>query len=369
MPNPITPDAEKFLDAKITEVVEKALASRPAPAAAPAVIKSKMFETKSPALAALGIRAKATFAAAAEKHGWDVGSLKEFVGKAAGIFEGVLEQGGIWAQETKSSETIEVLRSSTVLLQAGARVESGYGSKLTIGRINEGATATWEGEGAGPAESDLGTGLLQLGAYKVMAHVRLSGSLLAKAGMQSAEQVGADVAASIGLKVDQAGFFGTGGKQPLGIQSQVVAANKFAIAGTTDAQKEADLDKLVKVVAESDLPIMNNGAGYFMAWKTLFNLRAIRSNGIFVFEGLRNLAAPTINGFPVYVTESFAGKNLIAFGLANQLYFGAARPLETRMGLNGTDFKEDMQSLLGVAEVDWALRHQEAFSFLTGVTY
>jgi len=102
---------------------------------------------------------------------------------------------------------------------------------------------------------------------------------------------------------------------------------------------------------------------------TMLDLSELRDNAGYVFPGLQDFENPRLNGFPVHHSESLQGKNLIGFGLARQLYFGEATPLEVTVGESGDDFDADMVTIRGLTEVDWALRHEQAFAFLKDVTY
>ncbi|NNC00209.1 phage major capsid protein, partial [Corallococcus exiguus] len=178
-PAAVPPVVEAALAPLITKHVEAALAARPAiispaaPGRGPALLKYKgMFDTEHPALAALGVRLKAAFLEYEDRTGREKAKalnqpLREWLEKvkSAGVFESVFAQGGnLWARESRSEEIIDVLRPASILLRAGPRIESGYGSKLTIGVINDGVQVQWEGEDEESSESDLDTGDLILGA-------------------------------------------------------------------------------------------------------------------------------------------------------------------------------------------------------------
>ncbi|MFP2960271.1 phage major capsid protein [Myxococcus sp. 1LA] len=385
---PVVPKAvEVALAPLITKHVEAALASRqPAPVEpggkAPAVLKYKgMFDTERPAHAALGLRMKMAFLdfedrTAREKSQARNQPLREFIDKAksAGVFEGVFSQGGsIWARETRSEEIIDVLRPASILLAAGCRVESGYGSKLTIGVINEGVSVAWEGEDEEASEGELDTGDLVLGAYKAMATIRISNDLMRKGTLRSAEQIATDIGRAMGGAFDVAGLTGKGSKTPTGILN-TTGIGKKAISGTSNDQKVADLKGMVADVMAANIPITGSNPFYFMTSGTMMHLGSLRDaagsgNGGWVFPGLQDLERPTINGFPVRHTESLAGKNIMGFGLAQELYFGNAAPLEIELGENGNDFRRDRKTVRGVQEGDWQLRRPKAFSVRTGVTY
>ncbi|CAM4466113.1 phage major capsid protein [Corallococcus exiguus] len=387
-PAAVPPVVEAALAPIILKHVEAALAARPAiispaaPGRAPALLKYKgMFDTEQPALAALGLRLKAAFLEYEDRTGREKAKnlnqpLREWLEKvkSAGVFESVFAQGGsIWARESRSEEIIDALRPASILLRAGPRIESGYGSKLTIGVINEGVHVAWEGEDEESSESDLDTGDLILGAFKAMGTIRIANSLMRKGNLRSAEQLAADVGRAMGLAFDQAGLVGKGSKTPTGIVN-TAGITKKAITGTTIEQKVADLKAMVADVMEANIPLEGANPFYFMTSTTMMGLSSLRDaassgTGGWVFPGLQDLQNPTINGFPVGHTQTLAGKNIIGFGLAQELYFGNASPLEMELGENGNDFNRDRKTLRGVQEGDWQVRRPKAFSVRTGVTY
>lgn len=361
---------EKLMEAKTLAAVEKALADRDAAkgggtSRAQPVIKS-LEQCRKEYFALLGLRMKAMFATAPGVKGIEK-SFVESVNKAIGAFEGTFAQGGAFVPTEHSSEVIELLRDRSVLLEAGARSES-YKGQLNIGKLNGGATAAWVAEGSAPPDSAIDTANVILGAHKLMVVLDLSNDGLRNPAFSSAYNAGADMASAAAVVMDQGGLYGDGVQNaPLGIDKQVDAGNKFAISGTSVQAKVDDLDKLVLKVMQSKLPLSGNKPGYIMSSKTFMGLKGLRESGLWVFRSQLDGSQPTLNGQPVYVTDSLEGKNLIIFGLFNQLYFGNETPLEIQSA--EPNFKSDVTTYRGVMRGDWKLRHNKSFSVLTGVTY
>lgn len=365
-----TEQLEKLMEAKSAAAVEKALADRDAAkgggtSRGQPVVKS-VEQLRRERLALLGLRMKALFASMPSAKGIEK-SFVESVNKAIGAFEGTFSQGGAFIPTEHSSEVIEVLRDRSVLLEAGARSES-YKGQLNIGKLNGGATAAWVKEGDAPPDSALDTGNVILGAHKLMVVLDQSNDALRNPAFSSAYNAGADMAAAAGITMDQGGLYGDGAANaPLGIDKQVDAGNKFAIAGVTVQNKVDDLDKLVLKVMQSKVPLAGNKPGFIMSSKTFMGLKGLREAGLWVFRSQLEASQPTINGQPVYVTDSIEGKNIIVFGLFNQLYFGNETPLEIQSA--EPNFKSDVTTYRGVMRGDWKLRHNKSFALLTGVTY
>ncbi|MFY1829130.1 phage major capsid protein [Myxococcus fulvus] len=381
-PPPLPASMQRAVDAAATRAVERGLASRPNPSApSPATSGAKDLQMDAPkgqeALARLGVRIKAQYVEQAERFGImhkpGMAALKAYVEKckAVGAFASIFEQGGaIWARETRSEEVVELLRADAILLRAGARTVSGYGGKFVVGRMNEGPRVFWVGEGQPPEKSEVKTGTVELGAHKAMALCPISNDLMRLGNSAASADVGREVTQAMGLEVDIVGLYGKGAKKPTGVFEVVPNGNKSAITGTNIDQVRADLKlKLIRPILTAKLKLAGNSPFYFMSSAHLLFLSELRDAAGYVFPGLQDLENPTLNGFPVEATESLYGKGHIGFGLANQLWYGEASAMETTVGEASGDFETDQMTLRAVWNGDWALRHREAFAFLTGVTY
>jgi HK97 family phage major capsid protein len=340
----------------------KALKDRPPPAAIAAA--KNLTDLRRDATALLGYRVMKAWAATARNVPAEtLGAIT----KAAGALEAVFAQGGSLVPQAWDSETIEVLRDITVLLRAGVRVKT-YKGILNCGRLNGGAVAAMVAEGGSPAATTLSTDAVVLGAKKAMALLNVSNDLLRNPSWSNAYDVGVDMAQALGVLVDGQGLNGDGvGPNIKGIPLHVKAAHKFAIAGTTLADKIADFDKMTRVVMESKIPFEGNAPGWVMSSKTFMGLKSLRDNAGWVFRHTLDLPQPMLNGYPVWRTDSIASANIVEFGLFRQLFMGIETELE--IASFEPDFKADETTFRGVMRVDTALRHDSAFAVLTGVTY
>lgn len=314
-------------------------------------------------------RAKASQQATGEH--WD--KLDKFLmrTKAAGQFASVYEQGGNFLRETVSSELVELVRPNSILMRAGVRSVSGYGAKLTMGTQDSGVQVYWAAEGQPATTSTVQGGAISLTAHKVIARARLSNDLLRLGTLDSAALLGQDMAAALALEVDIVGLKGKGPKKPNGVREQMDATYRTASAGASVANKIADTDDLMSRVEKANVPggLAANGAFYYMDTDTYYALRSTRDAAGWVFPELRDATNPRLNGFPVLRSETLAGDEVLGFGLAAQLIFGEAVPLELATGEDGNDFSSDMFTMRGVTEVDWLLRYRKAFAEKTGVDY
>lgn len=393
-PNPtpavpaLPPDVEAALTpligAVVTKTVEAAFASRPNPPA-PVTSGATDLQLDVPSdmrrYAVIGYRMKAAYHRAAVQRGLEkeekfsrLGRFLDRV-KATGVFNSILEQGGIWARETQSTDTslLEVLRSESVLLKAGAMTISDYGSRLTIGKLTSGVTVYWLAEGEEIPKSDVRTGLISLGAHEMGARAPISNALLQLGNMDAAALIGRDMTAAIGVEVDMVGIKGVGAKRPQGYRTQTASnGNVEAISGTATTDKIADLDELVQQVHAGNLPGgigEVNSPAYIMDMDIMYHLRGIRDTAGWVFPELRNLQDPRINGFRVFTPTSVSGDNRIDFLLAKYLLLGEAQATQYTLGEADGDFAANMVSMRAVGFVDWLVRRAEAFSAKTGVSY
>jgi HK97 family phage major capsid protein len=369
-----------------TQAAEAALASRPnnPMPSAPAITGKDMqldVPTSEQRYAWIGYQVKSAYLEAAERRGKGkeekFAKLRKYVErvKSTGIFNTVLNQGGIWARETQSTDTslIEVLRSEAVLLKAGAMTLTDYGSRITIGKLDSGVTVYWLAEGEPVTKSDARTALISLGAHEFGALAPISNAVLQLGGMDASAIIGREMAAAIAAEVDLVGIKGSGAKKPQGYRGQTADnGNVEAISGTATTNKIDDLDDLVEQVDSGNLP---GGIGevnspcYLMDKDIMYSLRRLRDNAGWVFPELRDLKNPMINGFPVFTPTSVAGDNRIDFFLAKYLMMGEAAATQYTLGEADGDFASNMVSMRAIGFVDWLVRRTQAFASKTTVTY
>ncbi|QSQ24858.1 phage major capsid protein [Pyxidicoccus parkwayensis] len=383
-PPPVIPASLKsYIDAEIARGVEAALASRPnPPARAPITGKDLQLDLTEDTpqkrlFASLGLRMKAAYLARA-RH-FDVAGKSEFKGlvafmertKSAGQFLSVFEQGGAFARETMSTELVALTRPNSILLSAGMRVISDYGSQLSMGSVEDGVKVYWIAEGEPPPPSNVTLGKLVLTVHKLGALARLTNDLMRLGAMDASALVGEDMAAAFALEIDTTGLKGVGPKRPNGVRSQMKDSQRNASAGTTVEKMIADTRSVKTAVAKANIAggLRANGGFYYLSTDTHDSLAQLRDNGNWVFPTLQDEENPTLYGHPVKVTETLAGDKVLGFGLAKQFIMGEAQPLEVAMGENGNDFAADAVTMRGIAYVDFLLRYPKAFAEKTGVAY
>lgn len=114
---------------------------------------------------------------------------------------------------------IDLLRNRTTIMQLG-HIMGGLVGNVEIPKATGGATAYWVGEGENVAGSNPTTGQRELSPKTVGALVDITRSLLQQSSPDAENIVWNDINKALALKIDKAGYYGTGtGKQPLGLKN------------------------------------------------------------------------------------------------------------------------------------------------------
>jgi HK97 family phage major capsid protein len=134
-------------------------------------------------------------------------------------------------------ELIDLQRNLEAVSAAGAReVALPPNGRLQFPKLTGGSTAYWVGEGTSIAESQPGTGNLDLQAKKLGVLVRMNNELLRFASPSAEGLVRFDMARSAALKADLAMLEGTGGAQIRGVMTYTGGGGiTFHTAGVTGA--------------------------------------------------------------------------------------------------------------------------------------
>jgi HK97 family phage major capsid protein len=297
--------------------------------------------------------------------------------------------GGALIPENMSSELIELLRPATVVRRMGARVIDNPTGRLDIGRQNSGATSGWIGEGEAIVPSQPSFGRLVLTGKKLATFVPISNDLLNQVPMGMEDFVGNDMLLSHAVAEDSAYIRSLGTEnKPTGIRYLVDQANNvIATAGTTLAQIDEDLTTAMYRVIDAN--VVGQRAGWLMHPRTFLYLMTLRDasgagagTGGYAFMDM--LARGELLGAPIGLTTSIP-KNLgggteteLYYGLFDQLLIGETG--EVRMESSNSAgyvqsatqhnaFQEDETVLRLIHKVDSKLRHNRAFSVVTGITW
>lgn len=279
-------------------------------------------------------------------------------------------------------EFIELLYPATIAYALGANPLD-FNRQIDLGRLNSGATTYYVSEGSAITISQPAVGKIALVARKLAALVPMSNELLRNPSISADMMVRNDIIAQIALRRDLSFFRGSGvNGEPKGITNWIVAGNKNASAGTTLANKVADLLQAVRLVDESNVPLTSGGWAFSPRTKWAL-AGTLDSQGRFVFAEM--LAAGNLFGFKFGTTTQIPN-NLS--GSNSEVYFGAFNDAilgrDTGTGLavelfpNGTYYdgsaiqsgiSNDQSVIRAMEGHDVALRHTNTFSMITGVAW
>jgi len=295
----------------------------------------------------------------------------------------VFSAGGSLLPEDLSAEFIELLRPLSVVRAMGARTMQVPHGKMDIGRLNSGATSYWTAEGAPITVSQPSTGRLVLDLKKLATLVPVSNDVrrFAPAGVEGL--VGDDMLAAHAQAEDQA-FIRSNGtlSRPRGIRHLMASANAFATAGTSLQQITDDLSKAQYKVIGSD--VRGSQSGWIMNPRSFFHLMSLRDgNGNYVF--MDELSRGQLGGHRVGLTNNVP-RNLgggtneteIYFGMFDELIIGDGASVEYDESnaatyndgvSNRNSFQTDETLLRLIAHNDMVMRHDKAFSCITGITW
>lgn len=292
--------------------------------------------------------------------------------------------GGALIPEEYSSDFIEFLYNNTAVRKLGANVLDMPEGNLNIGRQNATATAYWVGEGAQITPSQGTYGQLRLSAKKLGVFVPVSNDIVRRLPRGFESLVMGDMT-SVAVIAEDAKFIRGDGTAdtPKGIYNWVASSQRFAANGTVNlANVTADLLRAMYKVEGSN--INPQRPGWMFNPRIKFYLMSLRTDdGYPVFlDEMRN---GTLYGAPFETTNSIP-KNLGGSSDESEIYYGAfehaviGQTLNVEIAMSDSasylsgatthhGFQEDVSVLRLLHEVDFALRHDSAFSVITAVDW
>ncbi len=262
---------------------------------------------------------------------------------------------------------IELLRNAMVIDSLGARMLTGLVGNIAIPKLAGAATAYWVAENTAPTESQQTLAQVTMTPKTVGAFTDISRRLLLQSSIDVEQMVNQDLAAILGLAIQQAAINGTGASnQPSGILTQVTST---VIGGTNGAAPSwANM-----IALESDVAVQNADVGN-MAYLTNAKVRGklkgtskVSGQNGFIWEG----GDTPVNGYRAAVTNAVPS-NLTkgtSSGVASAIIFGNWS--ELIVGMWGSlDLMTDPYSgstagtvrVVAMQDVDVAIRHVESFA-------
>lgn len=274
--------------------------------------------------------------------------------------------GNLVATNLMAGNFIDLLRNAMVIDGLGAQFLTGLVGKIAIPKQSGGATAYWVAESGAPTESQQTIAQVTMQAKTVGAFTDISRQLLKQSSIDVEGFVQRDLAAVLGLAIQQAAISGTGqNNQPSGLLTLITPS----VAGGTDgaAPTWANIIEL-----ETDVSVANadvGSMGYLTNAKVRGKLKgttkANNQNG-FVFEQgdmpLNGYRAGITNAVPSNLTKG-AGTDLsaILFGNFADLLIGMWGGLDLTVDPYSGSTSGTVR-VVALQDVDVAIRHAESFA-------
>ena len=271
--------------------------------------------------------------------------------------------GNLVATELLASSFIELLRTRTVVIQAGATMLTGLVGNIDIPKQTGGATAYWVGEGNAPTESTQTVGQVELTPHTVGAFTDYTRRLMLQSSIDVERFVRDDLTAVIARAIDLAALHGDASgdpNQPDGIEN---------ISGVGTPAGNHDWDGVVAL--ETEVSAANADVGR-LAYVTNALVRgALKTtqkdagSGLFVWAD----GSTPLNGYRALVSNQVRSDG--GGGSDSFLFFGNWGDLLIGMW-SGLDILVDPYThstsgtmrIVALQDVDVNVRHAESFAYI-----
>ena len=317
--------------------------------------------------------------------------------------------GGFLVPTQFSTDLIELLRPSAVVRSLNPLTMPMPNGSVKVPKIVTGSVASYIGENTNIGKTQQEFGQIALSFKKLAALVPISNDLVRYSSPSADTIVRDDMVRAMATREDKAFIRddGTSGT-PKGLKYWVNPINKFNANATVNlANVTTDLGKMIQKLMQADVPIIvaqfpaggpnqiqpiTARPGWLMSPRTYMYLTTVQnSQGFYAFRP--EMMTGTLWGFPYRVTSQILETNLLSGGQyvdtggsAAELYFGAFAhavigeavqimvDASTEAAYNdGTGlqaaFSLDQTVVRVLAEHDFALRYDKAFSVLQGMTW
>jgi HK97 family phage major capsid protein/HK97 family phage prohead protease len=274
--------------------------------------------------------------------------------------------GNLVATNLLSGNFIDLLRNAMVIDGLGAQFLTGLVGKIAIPKQSGGATAYWVAESGAPTESQQTIAQVTMQAKTVGAFTDISRQLLKQSSIDVEGFVQRDLAAVLGLAIQQAAISGTGqNNQPSGLLTLITPS---VIGGTDGAAPTwANIIELETdvAVANADVGSMGYLTNAKVRGKLKGTTKANNQNG-FVFEQgdmpLNGYRAGITNAVPSNLTKG-SGTDLsaILFGNFADLLIGMWGGLDLTVDPYSGSTSGTVR-VVALQDVDVAIRHAESFA-------
>lgn len=270
------------------------------------------------------------------------------------------------ATDVRPGDFITALRNAMVLDQLGARFLSGLQGNVAIPKQSGAGTAYWVAENIAPTETQQVLAQVTMTPKTVGAFTDISRRLLLQSSIDVENMVQTDLAAVLGLAIQQAAINGGGGSTPTGILTAITST----VVGGTDGraptwQNCIDLETGV-ASANADIGKMGYLTNAKMRGRFKSTQKFSGSNGMPIWD---NNNTP-VNGYQAAITNAVPS-NLTkgsSHGVCSAIIFGNFADLV--IGLwGGLDLMVDPYTgssagtvrVVTLQDVDVAIRNIESF--------
>ncbi|MCI5096651.1 MAG: phage major capsid protein [Rhodobacteraceae bacterium] len=288
--------------------------------------------------------------------------------------------GGVLIPRPQTDVLIELLKPKVVVRKLGAVSHDMPAGKLRNGRVASAPTAGYIGENAPIVESEPTFDNVDQDFKTLTALVPIGNALLSFASPSVGTLVRNLLLDYSGLRADLAFLRsdGTGGT-PKGLRHWCLPGHLLTEALATPAAVEAALRKMVSIVDDANVPMLN--PGWAMRASTKHFLASLRdpNSGAKIYPSID--ASNTLHGYPIETTSQIPN-NLgggadteITFADFSEIMIGDAQEIRIAssteaafVDTNGdtiSAFQRDLTLMRAVSRHDLAPVHDEAISVLT----
>lgn len=290
--------------------------------------------------------------------------------------------GGLTIPQTYAADFIRLFGPATIVRRR-AQVVPGNASYL---KGKTGASVGYVGEMEQGGVTGVTMGLLDMKEKDIAAILPISNKLLRNTAFGVEAYCRDELVRAAAEFEDRMFLYGTGtGKQVQGYSHSILAANKFAATNTTtptNANVRGDLRKILKALANANVPVDANAPAWFMHPSMKMCLEDIYQGDVKAFPTLEG-PNPTLLGYPVDTTTQITGPA----DAGGEIFFGGHRyamigdTVTMRIttsdqasfkDANGNQVNMWAQGLMAIKldmSHDFALRYDQAFGMLTAVKW
>ena len=303
------------------------------------------FEASAAAARAAGVTAQGLYIPADILRGWNKRDLNSS------------DDAAVIGEDYRAGDFVDVLRNSSSVMQAGARMLTGLVGDVAIPRKATASAAAWIAtEGAAASESEPTFNQITMAPKTVGATTDITRKLMKQATPDIEMLVRDDLSAALALAIDLGALAGSGSSgQPTGIKntSGINAPTAFAAANPTFAEVVAMETAVAEDNALAGSLAYILPAGMYGALKTTAK---DSGSGQFVVE-----PGGTINGYRAIVSNQVTAGDLY-FGNWNDMLIGMWGGLDLIVDpYSGS--KSGTVSITALQSVDVAVRHAVSFAF------